>query len=271
MRTTPAPGPKLAAMLAGSHARATVWSTAPHSGRRSVARNPGRRGLVRRWKRKGSTVRKAASSIQATYSSAGSSPASGNLRQFATRLGKKVRTICQRNPRRGLCVPTNQTPRIAPVHTPRSGRKKPRRKRQATAHARICRQRLDWILLDILWLHRGKYGQGRFAPFQCGTDLRNTEGVRQHPEWEVRIIPVARAAESFNLQKGGEQAPELVLKLPNVSDRDAGRGFPAKEQLEQELIARRIVAIRDGQPLLQACAAGSRQAVLPALRPGSRG
>src|ERR1035441_1800715 len=150
MRTTAAPCPKVAAMLAGSHARATVWSTAPHSGRGSVARNPGRRGLVRRWKRKGRTVSRAASSIHATYSSAGFSPASGKLRQFATRLGRKVRTICQRKPRRGLCVPTNQTPRIAPVHAPKGGKKKPRKKRQPTAHARICRQRLDWILLDIL-------------------------------------------------------------------------------------------------------------------------
>src|ERR1017187_6045538 len=271
MRTTPAPGPKLAAMLAGSHARATVWSTAPHSGRGSVARNPGRRGLVRRWKRKGSTVRKAASSIQATYSSAGSSPASGNLRQFATRLGKKVRTICQRNPRRGLCVPTNQTPRIAPVHTPRSGRKKPRRKRQATAQARICRQRMDWTLLDILWLHGGKHRQGSFAPFQCGADLRNTEAVREHPERKMGMVPMTRASQSFNLQQGGEQTLEPVLKLPYVADGDAGRGLAAKEQLEQELIARRIVAVRDGQPLLQACAAGSGQAVLPALRPGPRG
>src|ERR1039458_5178014 len=245
MRTTPAPCPKVAAMLAGSHAKAAVWSTAPHSGRGSVDRSPGKRGLVRRWKRKGRTVRRATSSIQATYSSAGSGPASGNLRQFATRLGRKVRTICQRKPRRGLCVPTNQTPTIAPVHAPKSGKKKPRRKRQATAHARICRQRLDWILLDILWLHRGKYGQGRFAPFQCGPDLRHTEGVRQHPEWEVRIIPVTRATESFNLQQGGEQAPELVLKLANVPDRDARRGLPAKEQLEQELIARRNVAKRE--------------------------
>src|ERR1019366_1382502 len=250
MRTTPAPAPKVAAILAGSHPRATVRSTAPQSGRGSVDRNPGRRGLVRRWKRKGRTVSRAASSIQATYSSAGSSPASGNLRQFATRLGRKVRTICQTNPRRGLCVPTNQTPRIAPVQAPRSGKKKPRRKRQATAHARICRQRLDWILLDILWLHGGKYRQRRFAPFQRGADLRNTEGVRQHPEWEVRIIPVTRASQSFNLQHGGEQASELVLKLPNVPDRDAGRGLTAKEQLEQELVAGWIVAVRDGQPLL---------------------
>src|ERR1035441_3476248 len=150
--------------------------------------------------------------------SAGSSPARGNLRQFATRLGRKVRTICQRNPRRGLCVPANQTPRIAPVHAPTSGRKKPRRKRQATAHARICDQRLDWILLDILRLHGGKHRQRGFAPFQCGANLRDAEGLRQHPEWEVRIIPVTRATESFNLQKGGEQAPELVLKLPNVPE-----------------------------------------------------
>src|ERR1035438_2759796 len=259
MRTTPAPCPKVAVMLAASHTKAAVWSTAPHSGRGSGERNPGRRGLVRRWKRKGSTVSRAASGIQATS------------RQFAIRLGRNMRTICQTNPRRGLCVPTNQTPRIGPVPAPRGGKKKPRTKRQAIAHARICRQRLDWILLDILWLHRGKYGQGRFAPFQCGPDLRHTEGVRQHPEWEVRIIPVTRATESFNLQKGGEQASELVLKLPNVPDRDAGRGLPAKEQLEQKLIARRIVAIRDGQPFLEACVAGSGQAVLLALSPGRGG
>src|ERR1035441_7684811 len=250
MRTTPAPGPKVAATLAGSHPVATVWSTTPHSGRGSVARNPGRRGLARRWKRKGRTVRRAASSIQATYSSAGPRPANGNWRQFANRLGRKVRTICQRKPSLGLCVPTNQTPRIAPVHAPRSGTKKPRRKRLATAHARICGQRLDWILLDILRLHGGKHRQRGFAPFQSGANLRDAKGLRQHPEWEVRIIPVTRATESFNLQKGGEQASELVLKLPNVPDRDAGRGLPAKEQLQKELIARRIVAIRDGQPLL---------------------
>src|ERR1035438_8935878 len=259
MRTTPAPCPKVAVMLAASHTKAAVWSTAPHSGRGSVERNPGRRGLVRRWKRKGSTVSRAASGIQATS------------RQFAIRLGRNMRTICQTNPRRGLCVPTNQTPRIAPVHAPRIGRKKPRRKRQATAHARICRQRLDWILLDILRLHGGKHRQRRFAPFQGGANLRDPEGVREHPEREVRIVRVTRATESFNLQQGGEQPPEFVLKLPNMPDRDAGRGLPAKEQLEQKLIAGRIVAVRDGQPFLEACVAGSGQAVLLALSPGRGG
>src|ERR1039457_2211442 len=250
MRTTPAPGPKVAATLAGSHPVATVWSTTPHSGRGSVARNPGRRGLARRWKRKGRTVRRAASSIQATYSSAGPRPANGNLRQFATRLGRKVRTIIHRNPRRGLCVPTNQTPRIAPVHAPRREKKKPRRKRLATAQARICRPRLDWTLLDILHLHGGKHGQSRFAPFQSGANLRDAKGVGEHPEREVGIVRVTRTSQSFNLQQSGEQTLEPVLKLPNVPDRDAGRGLPAKEQLEQQLIARRIVAVRDGQPLL---------------------
>ena len=49
-----------------THAKATVWSTTPHSGKGSVDRSPGWRGLVRRWKRKGRTVSRAASSIQAT-------------------------------------------------------------------------------------------------------------------------------------------------------------------------------------------------------------
>src|ERR1035441_8526694 len=150
MRTTPAPGPKVAATLAGSHPVATVWSTTPHSGRGSVGRNPGRRGLARRWKRKGRTVRGAASSIQATYSSAGPRPANGNLRQFATRLGRKVRTIIHRNPRRGLCVPTNQTPRIAPVHAPRREKKKPRKKGGADGHARVWRPGVGWDLARLL-------------------------------------------------------------------------------------------------------------------------
>ena len=50
---------------------------------------------------------------------------------------------------------------------------------------------------------------------------------------------MTRASQSFNLQQGGEQALEPVLELPDVPDRDAGRGLPAKEQLEQQLIARR--------------------------------
>src|ERR1039457_3089294 len=90
MRTTPAPGPKVAATLAGSHPVATVWSTTPHSGRGGVARNPGRRGLARRWKRKGRTVRRAARSIQATYSSAGPRPAGTQSGQMFRLRGKGV-------------------------------------------------------------------------------------------------------------------------------------------------------------------------------------
>ena len=77
-----------------------------------------------------------------------------------------------------------------------------------------------------------------------------------------------RVSEGFDLQQGGEHAPVSVLKLPNVIDRDAGRRLAAKKELEQELIAGRVVLEGQGQPLAQAGAAGIGQGVLLAPLPG---
>src|SRR5271166_1559841 len=130
--------------------KARDWRATAASGSGRVERKSGRRGLVRRWKVKGRTLNRAARSIQATYWSAWDGPVRGNSRQFATRLGRKAMANIQRNPRKGFCVPTNQTPRIGPVHMPMKWKKKPRTKRPAMAHAAICDRRRVEALADVI-------------------------------------------------------------------------------------------------------------------------
>ena len=54
-----------------------------------------------------------------------------------------------------------------------------------------------------------------------------------------------------------------------MADRSAGRGLLTEEQLEQELIARRIVAKGQSEPLLQAFSAGRGDRIC-AARPVAR-
>jgi hypothetical protein len=112
------------------------------SGKGSVARNPGSRGLTRRWKMKGSKPRTATASVQPIYAAAGVSPVTGILRQPKIRLGMKPKANIQRKPRRGFCVPTNHAPEIGPVHSPTCKKKNPRMNMLATARATICELRL---------------------------------------------------------------------------------------------------------------------------------
>src|ERR1700728_2504160 len=51
-----------------------------------------------------------------------------------------------------------------------------------------------------------------------------------------------------------EQLAVLLLKGSNVDDGNAWRGLLAEEQLQQELVPRRIVAKGHGEPLLQGIA-----------------
>jgi hypothetical protein len=48
----------------------------------------------------------------------------------------------------------------------------------------------------------------------------------------------------------------FLLELPNMTDGDAGRGIAAEEELEQEFVAGRVVAIGHGEPQLEAGMAG---------------
>src|ERR1019366_2942890 len=122
--------------------------------------------------------------IHPTYSSARPGPVIGKLRQSVAALGRNAKTINQRKPRRGFCVPTNQTPSRAPVQAPKSGMKKPRTKRLATAQAAIYDQRVNLTFVDILRfsflrraLHAGVVDLTRevqaslataFVSFDCG-------------------------------------------------------------------------------------------------------
>ncbi len=75
----------------------------------------------------------------------------------------------------------------------------------------------------------------------------------------------------FQFQQGGEQAPVLLLESADVLDGDAGRGIAAEKELEQELVARGIFAIRNGEPLLKAEVPGWSQRVFLPLGPGLGG
>src|ERR1035438_6364711 len=143
----------------------SAGSATAASGRGRVARNPGKRRLTSRWKVKGRAPSTAANSVHPTYSKAGKDPLSGNLRQPKIRLGMKPKATIQRSPRRGICVPTNHTPPMGPVHTP-TGEKKPMTKTQATAQATICDQRLDLTFVGIV------------RSFYSGTALVHMAGAR---------------------------------------------------------------------------------------------
>ena len=58
-------------------------------------------------------------------------------------------------------------------------------------------------------------------------------------------------ARALQVRQGGEHAAVFVLEFADVGNGIARRGFAAEEELEQELVAGRIVAVRDGEPLLE--------------------
>ena len=72
------------------------------------------------------------------------------------------------------------------------------------------------------------------------------------------------AGQRLEYLKCGKQAPELGLVLTDVADDDARRGVVAKEELEQELVTGRIVAVGNGEPVLKAgVTSGSYRIFLP--------
>ena len=102
----------------------------------------------------------AATNIQPRYATAWRGPVSGKLREPKISVGMKLKASIQRKPRRGFCVPTNQTARMGPVQAPTASEKKPRAKREATIQAMICDMRLgstswtvgaEWTAVDILF------------------------------------------------------------------------------------------------------------------------
>jgi len=98
--------------------------------------------------------------------------------------------------------------------------------------------------------------------------LRKAEAKGEHPERETWIFGVVGASQRFEFLKCCQQAPELFLHLADMGGSNARCGIAAKEELEQELVAGRIVAVRNGEPLLKACMAGRGDGVLLAVGPG---
>ena len=102
----------------------------------------------------------------------------------------------------------------------------------------------------------GENGNCRLAPFERGADLGDSVGECEHPEREMGMGCVVGAAEFFKLLEGGEEAAVFLLEFAEVGYRDRGWGGAAEEQLEQKLIARRVVAVWDCEPGFQAAVAG---------------
>jgi len=116
----------------------------------------------------------------------------------------------------------------------------------------------------------GKGGEREFAPFDGGAELGDAERQGEHPVGKSGIAGVIGAGEEFQLLQRGKDAPVILLEPANVLDGNAGAGIASEEKLEKEFIAGGIVAVGDGEPLLQTVVAGRSDLVLLPVCAGGR-
>jgi len=107
----------------------------------------------------------------------------------------------------------------------------------------------------------GERGQGGVAPRERSPQLSETVLQRQHPVGESGLLSVIGVGQLLKLEQLIEKTAALLLELPNVADRDAGRCLIAEKELQQELVAGRIVAKGNGEPCSEAFASGRSDGV----------
>ena len=107
-------------------------------------------------------------------------------------------------------------------------------------------------------------GEGRLTPLEGGAGEGDAEGEGEHPVGQVRALRRLLLGHGLDFQGGGEHLAVLLVEVADVGRGDGDGGFGAEEELEQELVAGRLVIEGLGEPLLEALAAGGGDGVLPA-------